>query len=150
MSKKMHTTLPPRPVLPFSAREYAKMSAETSRIFFKRGFPLYDEGWGTLHCTDAHGRHWTVFGNPKFVKAMRAAAHHPGDDALTASQPPEWNGFAVQPVLLDEFPLEAFEARYALLGWPDEWRKLGKYVLIRFIDFTPPIKWAEEGDADGR
>lgn len=57
-------------------------------------------GYGFLHCADESGKHWTLVGDPEYVRTLEAGASAGVLSSLSIAE--------------DQFPLKR-------TGWPDEW-----------------------------
>jgi hypothetical protein len=91
-----------------------------------------------LFCvSEPTGDHWTLLGDPEYVRGLRVASQ-PTPAAERIPSPPG-EALGIKPVqrgvLMDlveaEFPIDAFRPQWAVAGWPDEW------MIMDGVDIWP-------------
>jgi hypothetical protein len=125
----------PVPALPLRVREYRTWSGKDTRQALPRRAPVRGARWGTLHCVAADGARWTLWGKASYTHALEGADPKAPEDSANRVENPGWSGHAWPSAIIDEFPVETFEPRWATPGWVTDWHEIGgvTFVDVRLI-----------------
>lgn len=114
------------PQSPIQIREVAFWSKADCAQMFPASESEKHRDWGVLYVEDKVGKHWSITGDPEFLKSRVVPGTERGPEG------PRFFGVEFQA----DFHIDGiadFDARWVLYGWPDEWREIGAIYALPYV-----------------